>query len=85
VQVDALFLSFTASQIIQLQGKNKTSLQWGIAREYGNKNKNNLFLEALIGIPPYKREDAWRGIHLFCKDRVRRRKPVPLSTTNNNN
>jgi hypothetical protein len=60
-------------------------LHWGIAWEYGNENNDNSFINAHIGIPHYKREDAWRGIHSFCKHLVRRRNPVPLSTTNNNN
>jgi hypothetical protein len=58
---------------------------WGIAQEYGNKNNDNSFIEAHIGLPHYKREDALRGIYLFCKDSVRRRNPVTLSTTINNN
>ncbi len=86
MQVDALFLSLAASRIIQLWPKNET-LQWDIVCEYNNVyNNDSSFIEAHIGVPTYKRsDDAWWGIHLFSEFRVRRRNPVPLSTTINNN
>jgi hypothetical protein len=84
MQVDALSLSLTASGILQLNWKD-TSLQWGIALEYASANNNDCFIEAHIRIPIYKRNDAWQGLNLFSKTRVRKRHPVPLSTTINNN
>ncbi len=85
MHVDTLFLSLAASGIIQLQPKNET-LQWDIVREYGNVYNDTSFIEAHIGVPTYKRsDDAWRGIHVFSENHVRRRNPVPLSITINNN
>jgi hypothetical protein len=85
VHVDALFLSLTASRIMHLQPMNKTSLQGGIAHEYGNETNNYSFIDAHIGLPHYKRGNAWRGINLFPEHRVRRRNPVSLSAAINNN
>ncbi len=85
MQVDALFLSLAASGMIQFQPKNKT-LQWGIVREYVYVYNDTSLIKAHIGVPTYKRsDDAWRGIHVFSENHVRRRNPVPLSTTINNN
>ncbi len=50
MQVGALFLSFIACIVIQLQPNNKT-LQWSITREYAT-TANNCFIEAHIGSPP---------------------------------
>jgi hypothetical protein len=84
MQPDALFLSLTASGILQLN-PNNTSFQWGIAWEYATANNNDCFIEAHIGIPIYKRDDAWQGVNLFSENHVRKKNPVPLSTTINNN
>ena len=75
MQVDALFLSLTASGILQLNQKD-TSLQWGIAREYASANNNDCFIEAHIGIPIYNRDDARRGVNLFSKNHVRKKNQV---------
>jgi hypothetical protein len=64
---------------------NNTSLQWGIAWEYANANNNYCLIEAQIGIPIYKSDDAWQGVNLFRKNCVRKRNPVPSSTSINNN
>jgi hypothetical protein len=69
MQVDALFLSLTASEILQMQQKN-TSLEWIITREF--TTKNNCFIESHIGCPMYKKDVA-RGVHLFSESRVRKR------------
>jgi hypothetical protein len=45
MQVDALFLSLTASGIIQMQEKN-TSLEWLITREFATEN--SCFIESHI-------------------------------------
>jgi hypothetical protein len=70
MQVDALFLSLTALVIIQMQLRNM-SLEWMITREY--TTANNCFIKSHIGHPIYKRDDAWRGGHLFSKNHVMRR------------
>jgi hypothetical protein len=62
-----------------------TSLQWGIAREYASANNNDCFIEAHIGIPIYKRDDAWQRVNLLRETHVRKRNPGPLSTTIYNN
>ncbi len=77
MQVDALFLSLTALGIIQLQILN-TLLQWSITQEY--MTATNCFIKSHVGHPMYKRDDAWQGVHLFCKSRVRKRNPGILLT-----
>ncbi len=75
--MDALFLSLTALRIIQLQFIN-TSLQWSITQE--DVTANNCFIESHVGCPMYKRDDAWRGVHLFSKSCVKKRNPGILLT-----
>ena len=57
------------------------TLEWIVAREYGSK-ANHCYIENQIGRPIYKQEDAWVGIHLFSKERLRRR-DVSLLFDNN--
>ncbi len=58
MQVDTLFLSLTASGMIQMQLQNP-SLEWTIAHEYNTAN--DCFIESHIGRPIYRRDDVWRG------------------------
>jgi hypothetical protein len=79
--VDSLFLSLIASGMLQMNFRNPT-FEWIVVHEYGG-TANNCFIENHIGCPIYKRDNAWVGIHLFSKERVRRR-DLSLLTINNN-
>jgi hypothetical protein len=70
MHMDSLFLSLIASGMIKMTMLNN-ALQWVIAREYGTAS--NSIIESHIGCPIYKRDNAWVGIHLFSKNRMRRR------------
>ena len=67
--VDSLFLSSTASGMLQMNFRNPT-FKWIVARGYGGM-VNNCFIENHIGRPIYKRDDVWVGIHLFSEQCVR--------------
>ncbi len=70
MHVDSLFLSLIASRMIKMTMQNNT-LQWVIARKYGFAS--NSIIKSHIGCPIYKQDNAWVGIHLFSKNRMRKR------------
>ena len=58
INVDAFFLSLAANGILKLEPKMDSVFQWVIAREYGGSAKAELFIEAHIGTPLYKRNKS---------------------------
>ena len=58
INVDAFSLSLAANGILKLEPKMDSVFQWVIAREYGGSAKAELFIEAHIGTPLYKRNDS---------------------------
>jgi hypothetical protein len=78
--IDSLFLSHIALGMLQMKFQNPT-LEWIVVREYGS-TANNCYIKNQIGRPIYKQDDAWVCIHLFSKNRMRRR-DVSLLINNN--
>ncbi len=73
LQVNVLFLSLTASGIIQLLPNNKIK-QWSIKQVY--RCVNDGCIKANIGRPFHKIDNACHGINLFSEDCVHRHIPV---------
>jgi hypothetical protein len=78
--IDSLFLSHIALGMLQMKFQNPT-LEWIVVREYGS-TANNCYIKNQIGRPIYKQDDTWVCIHLFSKNRMRRR-DVSLLINNN--